>query len=141
MTDTALLVLQQTLEVWFARTWIVVAALFIAALDALAVYVFAVGAHHWRKMLARHERNGFVGAVPDFNSTVIIASVAVAVLNVILLGAMDVGQAFGMATEGAEPLAWLVGATLFPLITGKTITKFASNKYGSADVQPPEAKP
>ena len=50
---------------------------------------------------------------------------------------MNVGQAFGMATEGAEPLAWLVGATLFPLVTGKTITKFSSNKYGSADVQPP----
>lgn len=141
LTPLALLLLQQTLEVWFSRTWIIIAALYVAALDAGAVYVLALGIWHWRKLLAAHEARAFAGPMPDFNTTVIIASVVVAVLNVILLGAMNVGQAFGMATEGAEALAWLVGAVLVPLITGKTITKFASSKYGTTDVQPPEARP
>jgi len=134
----ALFLLQQTTELWFSHTWIVIAAIYVAALDAGAVWVLTLGVWHWRKLLAAHEARGFAGPMPDFNTTVIIASVVVAVLNVILLGAMNVGQAFGMATDGAEPLAWLIGAVLVPLITGKTITKFASSKYGSTDVQPPQ---
>ncbi len=132
------LLLQQTLELWFSRTWIVIAALYVAALDAGAVYVFAVGIHHWRKMLAAHEARGFSGPMPDFNTTVTIASVVVVVLNVIMLGVMNVGQAFGMATDGADSLGWLVGAILVPLVTGKTITKFASSKYGSTENQAPK---
>lgn len=141
MAELLILALQQTLELWFSRTWIIIAALYVAALDAGAVYVFAVGIHHWRKMLTAHEARGFAGPMPDFNTTVTIASVVVVVLNVIMLGVMNVGQAFGMATDGADSLGWLIGAILVPLVTGKTITKFASTKYGSADVQPPEAKP
>lgn len=141
LSALTLFLLQQTTEMWFSHTWIVIAAIYIAALDAGAVWVLTLGIWHWRKLLAAHEARAFAGAMPDFNTTVIIASVVVAVLNVILLGAMNVGQAFGMATDGAEALAWLVGAVLVPLIGGKTITKFASSKYGTADVQPPEAKP
>ena len=143
MTTLTLFLLQQTVELWFARTWIIIAALYVAALDAGAVYVLALGIFHWRKLLRAHEGRLFAGPMPDFNSTVIIASVVVAVLNVILLGAMNVGQAFQMATDGAESLAWLVGAVLIPVITGKTITKFSSNKYGSTEMPPPppETKP
>lgn len=138
LSVVALFLLQQTLELWFSRTWIIIAALYVAALDAGAVYVFAVGIHHWRKMLRAHEARAFVGPMPDFNTTVTIASVVVVVLNVVMLGVMNVGQAFGMATDGADSLGWLVGAILVPLVTGKTITKFASTKYGSTDVQPPQ---
>lgn len=140
MDEMLVVALQQAVELWFARTWIIIAAIYVAALDAGAVYVFALGIHHWRKLLRAHEDRQFVGPMPDFNTTVIISSVVVAVLNVILLGVMNVGQAFFLATEGAEPLGWLIAAVLFPLITGKTITKFSSNKYGSSEVPPPEVK-
>lgn len=110
------------MELWFARTWIVIAALFVASINAAAVIVLYIGIRHWREDLSK-----------DLNSNIWISSVVVTMLNLIMLGVMNVGQATEILGDKLEGIAWLFAAVLVPLVTGKTITKFGASKYGTTE--------
>ena len=126
------------IEIFFARTWIVIAAGFVASINIIAVWVLHIGIHHWKESLGAWVKGGRVTAIPDLNSNILIFSVVASLLDLVMFGIMDVGQATGILTgEKIEGIAWLYMAVLVPLITGKTLTKFASSKYGSAEQPPP----
>jgi hypothetical protein len=118
------------IELWFSRTWIIMAAGFVAAINMAAVVVLYTAISHWRADLSK-----------DLNTNIWISAVVVVVLNVIVLGGMNVGQFFRLVTDGADGIAWLCAAVLIPLITGKTISKYTSTKFGSTDVPPDTTKP
>lgn len=121
------------MEIWFARSWVIVSALFIAAIDCLAVWAVFTGINHWRKELRSFVRVGPKDPAPSLDTSVWISGGVVVMLNVIMLGGMDVGQFLQILLNNPEGLAWLCTAVLFPLIGGKAMTKFVSGKYGSID--------
>ena len=126
------------IELFFARTWIVIAAGFVAAVNFIAVWVLCTGIYHWRQSLRAWVVGGRVVAIPDLNSNILIFSIVASLLDLVMFAIMNVGQATEILTGGSvEGIAWLYVAVLIPLVTGKTITKFASSKYGSAEVPPP----
>lgn len=126
------------IEVFFARTWIVIAAGFVAAVNFVAVWVLYTGIHHWKESLQEWVKGGRATAIPDLNSNILIFSVVASLLDLVIFGIMNVGQATEiLISDKLDGIAWLYVAVLVPLITGKTITKFASSKYGSAEVPPP----
>lgn len=125
-------------ELWFARTWIVIAAGFVAAINFVAAWVLYIGISHWRSSLDAWQLQGRKTAVPDLNSNILIFSVVASLLDLVMFAIMNVGQATSILTDAhLEGLAWLYVAVLVPLVTGKTITKFSSAKYGSTEVPPP----
>lgn len=122
----------------FARTWIVIAALFIAAVNFVAIWVLVVGVGFWRGSLRAWVDDGRRTAIPDLNSNILIFALVASLLDIVIFGIMDVGQATSILSGGSlEGIAWLYVAVLVPLVTGKTITKFASSKYGSSESPPP----
>lgn len=126
------------IELFFARTWIVIAAGFIAAVNFVAVWVLFVGISYWRGSLQEWVKGGRKTAIPDLNSNILIFALVASLLDLVIFAIMDVGQGTAILTsEHLEGIAWLYVAVLVPLVTGKTITKFASSKYGSAEVPPP----
>lgn len=126
------------IEVFFARTWIVIAAGFVASVNVIAVWVLYIGVHNWRHSLLDWVHGGRKTAIPDLNSNILIFSVVASLLDLVMFGIMDVGQAMGILTgDKIDGIAWLYMAVLVPLISGKTLTKFASSKYGSAEQPPP----
>ena len=126
------------IEVFFARSWIVIAAAFIAAVNFVAVWVLFIGISFWRGSLREWVRGGRKTAIPDLNSNILIFALVASLLDLVVFGIMDVGQATSILSgESLAGIAWLYVAVLVPLVTGKTITKFASSKYGSAEVPPP----
>ena len=126
------------IEVFFARTWIVIAAGFVASINIIAVWVLYIGVHNWRDSMVSWVHGGRKTAIPDLNSNILIFSVVASLLDLVMFGIMDVGQAMGILTgEKIEGIAWLYMAVLVPLITGKTLTKFASSEYGSAEQPSP----
>ena len=126
------------IELFFARTWIGIAALFIAAVNFVAVWVLVIGIGYWRGSLAEWAKGGRKTAIPDLNSNVLIFALVASLLDLVIFGIMDVGQGTAILTsEHLEGIAWLYLVVLVPLVTGKTITKFASSKYGSAEQPPP----
>ena len=131
------------MELWFARTWIIIAAAFIAAVNFVAVWVLMIGISYWRGSLADWVKGGRKTSIPDLNSNILIFAVVASLMDLVIFGLMDVGQSTSILTsEHLEGIAWLYVAVLVPLVTGKTVTKFASSKYGSAAVPPPPpAKP
>jgi len=125
-------------ELFFARTWIVIAAGFIAAVNFVAVWVLFVGISYWRGSLAEWVKGGRKTAIPDLNSNILIFALVASLLDLVVFAIMDVGQSTTILTgANLEGIAWLYVVVLVPLVTGKTITKFASSKYGSAEVPPP----
>ena len=125
-------------ELFFARTWIVIAAGFIAAVNFVAVWVPFVGVSYWRGSLREWVKGGRKTAIPDLNSNILIFALVASLLDLVVFAIMDVGQSTTILTgENLEGIAWLYVVVLVPLVTGKTITKFASSKYGSAEVPPP----
>lgn len=121
-------------ELWFARTWIIIAAGFVAAVNAVAILVLLIGITHWRESLRAWVMGGRSKTIPDLNSNILIFSVVASLLDLIIFAIMNVGQATEILTGGSvEGIAWLYVAVLVPLVTGKTITKFSSAKYGSTD--------
>lgn len=130
------------IEVWFARTWIVIAALFIAAVNFAAGWVLFVGIGYWRGSLRAWVDGGRRTSIPDLNSNILIFALVASLLDIVIFGIMDVGQATSILSgTSLEGIAWLYVAVLVPLVTGKTITKFASSKYGSAEQPPPPPEP
>ena len=131
------------MELWFARTWIVIAAAFIAAVNFVAVWVLMIGISYWRGSLEDWVKGGRKTSIPDLNSNILIFAVVASLMDLVVFGLMDVGQSTSILTsEHLEGIAWLYVAVLVPLVTGKTVTKFASSKYGSAEVpSPPPEKP
>ena len=126
------------MELWFARTWIVIAAAFIAAVNFVAVWVLMIGISYWRGSLADWVKGKRKTSIPDLNSNILIFAVVASLMDLVIFGLMDVGQSTSILTsEHLEGIAWLYVAVLVPLVTGKTVTKFASSKYGSAEVPPP----
>ena len=72
------------------------------------------------------------------NFDILIFALVASLLDLVVFAIMDVGQSTTILTgENLEGIAWLYVVVLVPLVTGKTITKFASSKYGSAEVPPP----
>ncbi len=125
-------------ELFFARTWIVIAAAFIAAVNFVAVWVLMIGISYWRGSLEDWVKGGRKTSIPDLNSNILIFAVVASLMDLVVFGLMDVGQSTSILTsEHLEGIAWLYVAVLVPLVTGKTVTKFASSKYGSAEVPPP----
>lgn len=126
------------MELWFARTWIVIAAAFIAAVNFVACWVLFVGISYWRGSLRDWVKAGRKTSIPDLNSNILIFALVASLLDLVVFGIMDVGQATTILTgERLEGIAWLYVVVLVPLVTGKTITKFASSKYGSSEIPPP----
>lgn len=126
------------IEVFFARTWIVIAAVFIAAVNYVAIWVLYTGVYHWRGSLRDWVVGGRKTAIPDLNSNILIFAVVASLLDLVVFGLMDVGQSTSILIgDHLDGIAWLYVAVLVPLVTGKTITKFASSKYGSSEVPPP----
>lgn len=126
------------IELFFARTWIAIAAAFIAAVNFVAVWVLWIGIAYWRGSLQEWVKGGRKTSIPDLNSNILIFALVASLLDLIVFGLMDVGQSTAILTsEHLEGIAWLYVAVLVPLVTGKTITKFASSKYGSAESPPP----
>jgi len=125
-----------SIDLFFARTWIVIAAVFIAALNFVAVWILKIGVSHWHKELHKFVRTSPKDAAPSLDSGILITSVVVMVIDVVILGGMDVGSFLSLVTENADGIAWLCGAVLVPLVTGKAVTKFTSTKYGSTDAPP-----
>lgn len=125
-------------ELFFAKTWIVIAAAFIAMVNFVAVWVLMTGVKYWRGSLADWVKGGRVTSVPDLNSNILIFAVVASLLDLVIFGLMNVGQGTEILSgESLEGIAWLYVAVLLPLITGKTVTKFASSKYGSSEATPP----
>ena len=125
-------------ELFFARTWIVIAAVFIALVNFVAVWILVIGVRFWRGSLEDWVRGGRKTSIPDLNSNILIFAVVASLMDLVIFGLMDVGQSTSILTsEHLEGIAWLYVAVLVPLVTGKTVTKFASSKYGSAEVPPP----
>lgn len=126
------------IEIFFARTWVVIAALFIAAVNFVAVWVLFIGIEYWRGSLQEWVKGGRKTAIPDLNSNILIFALVASLLDLVIFAILDVGQATAILTsEHIEGIGWLYVVVLVPLVTGKTITKFASSKYGSAEQPPP----
>jgi len=126
------------IELWFARTWIIIAAAFIAAVNFVAVWVLMIGISYWKGSLQEWVKGGRKTAIPDLNSNILIFALVASLLDLVVFAIMDVGQSTSILTgENLEGIAWLYVVVLVPLVTGKTITKFASSKYGSSEVPPP----
>lgn len=129
------------IELWFARTWIIIAAAFVAAVNAVAVWVLIIGIGYWRDSLRAWAAGGRVSSIPDLNSNILIFSVVASLLDLIIFAIMNVGQATEILTGGSvEGIAWLYVAVLVPLVTGKTISKFSSAKYGSTEIPPAQGE-
>ena len=126
------------IELFFARTWIVIAAAFIAMVNFVAIWVLVIGISYWRGSLRDWVTGGRKTSIPDINSNILIFAVVASLLDLVIFGLMNVGQATEVLTGGSlEGIAWLYVAVLVPLVTGKTLTKYASSKYGSAEQPPP----
>ena len=126
------------IELWFARTWIIIAAAFIAAVNFVAVWVLMIGISYWKGSLQEWVKGGRKTAIPDLNSNILIFALVASLLDLVVFAIMDVGQSTSILTgENLEGSVWLYVVVLVPLVTGKTITKFASSKYGSSEVPPP----
>ena len=126
------------IELFFARTWIVIAAAFIAAVNFVAVWVLFIGISYWKGSLREWVAGGRKTAIPDLNSNILIFALVASLLDLVVFAIIDVGQATAILTsEHIEGIAWLYVVVLVPLVTGKTITKFASSKYGSSEQPPP----
>lgn len=126
------------IELFFARTWIVIAAAFIAMVNFVAVWVLVIGVKYWRGSLSDWVKGGRKTSIPDLNSNILIFSVVASLLDLLIFGLMNVGQSTEILSgDNLEGIAWLYAAVLVPLVTGKTITKFASSKYGSSEAPPP----
>lgn len=122
------------IELWFARTWIIIAAGFVAAVNAVAVWVLIIGIGYWRESLKAWVEGGRKTTIPDLNSNILIFSVVASLLDLVIFAIMNVGQATEILTGGSvEGIAWLYVAVLVPLVTGKTISKFSSAKYGATE--------
>lgn len=125
-------------ELFFAKTWIVIAAAFIAMVNFVAVWVLMTGVKYWRGHLKDWVTGGRKTSIPDLNSNILIFAVVASLLDLVVFGLMDVGQSTAILTgDSLEGIAWLYVAVLVPLVTGKTVTKFASSKYGSSESPPP----
>lgn len=112
----------QTLSVWLAHAWLILAAMLVVFIDYFAVIVTHGTVARWRADPKRELET----------SGLIFLSVA-AMLNVIILGGMNVGQFFELVTDGAEGLTLLFSVVIIPLVTGRAMTRMSSNKYGSSD--------
>lgn len=120
-----------TIELFFARTWIVLCALFAVTLSAASISVLHYGLRRWIR-----------GEDKDINTNVWIAQVVNFTLLFLLCGIMDVGQAFPMLDK-ADEITWLISPILAILVTGKTMTKVQSIKHGtleSSEPTPPDGK-
>ncbi len=128
------------IERFFATTWIVIVAAFVAALSFGAIWVFYIGIQQWRREIADWNKSTKSGQHPDFNSTAMIAVAVTAAIVYVMYGILDVGQSTALLSDDkvTEGVAWLFVVVIVPLVTGKAVTKFSSNKYGSTETPPKE---
>ena len=123
-------------EWFFSRTWIVIAAGFIGAINVLAVWVAYIGISHWQKELKNFVRVNPKVPAPSLDTSIWISAGVVTILDVIHFAGMNVGQFLDIVLNNPEGLAWLCSSVLMPLIFGKAVTKFTSGKYGSLETPP-----
>lgn len=110
-----------TIELFFARTWIVLCATLAVTLQVASTAVLYYGLRKWIR-----------GEDKDINTNVWIAQVVAFTLLYLLCAIMDVGQAFPMLDK-ADEITWLISPVLAILVTGKTMTKFQSIKHGTLE--------
>ena len=127
------------IELWFARTWIVIVAVLSVGLVAVALWIAVIGVRQWQRENEWYNNSDHSKPHPDYNTTALIAGVVASMILWIMLAIMDVGQATALLSNDnvLNGVSWLYGAVLVPLVLGKAMNKFASSKYGSAEAPPP----
>ena len=123
------------IETWFARTWIVIIAAFVAFLAYASIKIIFIAVNQWKLELNAWNSGKTSKVHPEFSTSSLIASIVSSVLLFVMLGIMNVGQATALMSDDKvlAGLAWLYVAVLFPLITGKTMNKFSADKYGNVE--------
>lgn len=110
-------------ELFFARTWVVLAAglaLFIAGAGAA---VFRIYFRRWRD-----------GKDATFDTHAWTALTVATILEMLLFAVLDVGQAFALVTDGWGAIVGICGTLLMPILGYKAIAKVTSTKGGPTDV-------
>ena len=115
-------------ELWIARTFIFLPALLVLLITGAAASI----SHQYIKVW---KRDGF----NDVSSNLWVAWIVATILDLLLLAAMNVGQALELLTEGWGAIVGVCSTLLLPLLGYKAVTKITTPKGGTIDTQPPAA--
>ena len=123
------------IELFFARTWIVIVAIFAAGLVGISLWVAFIGVQQWKKENEWYNASDHSKPHPDYNTTALIAGTVTSAILFVMSAILNVGQATEMMTDNSvlTGISWLYGAVLTPLVAGKIMNKFTSDKYGSTE--------
>lgn len=124
----------KTLDLWFSHSWVVIVAVFAAGLVAISLWVAYIGVRQWQRENEWYNASDHARPHPDYNTTALIAGVATSAILFIMSAILNVGQATELMSDNnvLTGISWLYGAVLGPLVAGKIMNKFTSDKYGSA---------
>lgn len=124
----------KTLDLWFAHSWVVIVAIFAAGLVGISLWVAFIGVQQWKRENEWYNTSDHSRPHPDYNTTALIAATVTSAILFVMSAILNVGQATDMMTDNnvLTGISWFYGAVLTPLVAGKIMNKFTSDKYGSA---------
>jgi len=124
----------KTLDLWFSHSWVVIVAIFAAGLVFISLWVAFIGVQQWKRENDWYNSSDHSRPHPDYNTTALIAGTVTSAILFIMSAILNVGQATELMSDNnvLTGISWLYGAVLAPLVAGKIMNKFSSDKYGSA---------
>lgn len=114
------------IELWLARTFIVIIAALMLFILGAGMAVFAV---YYRKF-----KQGIPDGDASFNTQGWTAVIVVGVMEVLLAAVMDVGQALVLVTEGWGAIVGIAGTLLLPILGYKSVQAVQATKGGPTNV-------
>jgi len=104
-------------EVWLARSLIVIAALVLLFVTGGSFFVFHNYYRRWR-----------YGQDEQFNTQAWTALIVAVALDAICLAILDVGQAFALVSDAWGAIVGIIGTVLLPILGYKSVQAVQASK-------------
>ena len=111
------------IEVWLARSFIVLAALVSLFVTGGSFFVFHNYYRRWR-----------YGQDENFNTQAWTALIVAVALDAICFAILDVGQAFALVSEAWGAIVGIIGTVLLPILGYKSVQAVQASKGGPTNV-------
>lgn len=111
------------MELWFARTFIVIIA-------GLMLFILGAGVFVFMEYFKRFKS----GRDASFNTQGWTAIIVTAAIEIVLAAVVDIGQALVLVTEGWGAIVGIFGTLLLPILGYKSVQTITAAKGGPTNV-------
>lgn len=110
-------------EVWLARTFIILAALVALFVTGGSFFVFHNYYRRWR-----------YGQDEKFDTQAWTSLIVAVALDAICFAILDVGQAFALVSEAWAAIVGIIGTVLLPILGYKSVQAIQATKGGPTNI-------